>query len=188
MSRRVEKPLVSIVTPSLNHEEFIEETIQSVLSQDYRRIEYFVVDGGSTDNTLQILERYRDRLKFVSEPDRGQADAIQKGFSLTSGEIVAWLNSDDTYTPKAISKAVDALTNSPHCIGVYGGVDLIDRAGVLLHTWLTDDFSRLRIARYSYVPQQSCFVRRSAIEEFGGPDLSFDLAMDFELWLRLTVR
>ncbi len=188
MPRGAKKPLVSIVTPSLNQGEFIEATIQSVLGQDYRPIEYLVVDGGSTDSTLHILERYRDRVPFMSEPDRGKAEAIQKGFSLTSGEIVAWINSDDTYMPGAVSKAVDVLMNSPHCIGVYGGIDFIDRAGVRLHTWLSDEFSRFRIARLSYIPQQSCFVRRSAIEEFGGPDLSFEIAVDYELWLRLTVR
>lgn len=188
MSRSAKKPLVSIVTPSLNQGEFIEETIQSVLSQDYKPIEYLIVDGGSTDDTLQILERYRDRVPFVSEPPRGKAQAIQKGFSLTSGDIVAWINSDDTYKPGAVSTAVDALTNSPHCIGVYGGIDLIDRAGAQLHTWPSDEFSRFRIARLSYIPQQSCFIRRSAIEEFGGPDMSFEIAVDYELWLRLTAR
>src|SRR2546423_1804901 len=99
-------PLVSIVTPSLNKGPFIEETIQSVLNQDYRNIEYIVVDGGSTDGTLDILRKYGEQLRYDSQPDRGQADAVNRGFLASRGSIFAYLNADDVYLPGAVGKAV----------------------------------------------------------------------------------
>jgi len=101
-----ELPLVSIVTPCYNSGRFLEQTIESVLSQDYPRIEYLIVDGGSSDNTREIVQRYRERLQFHSEPDRGTADAINKGFRLSSGTIFAYLNADDIYLPGAVSTVV----------------------------------------------------------------------------------
>src|SRR5512138_1616159 len=101
--REMERPLVSIVTPSYNSGRFIEETIQSVLAQDYPRIEYIVMDGGSSDNTLAILERYKDRVQFSSQPDLGPADAIRRGFERAQGSVLAWISADDTYLPGAIS-------------------------------------------------------------------------------------
>jgi len=106
-----ELPLVSVITPSLNQGSFIETTIQSVLSQDYPSIEYIVVDGCSTDGTVQILSNYGDRFRCISEPDDGQADAINKGLKMSRGEVVAWLNSDDTYCPGAETKAVEYFLN-----------------------------------------------------------------------------
>src|SRR5687768_1254630 len=113
-------PLVSIVTPCLNMGRFLEETIRSVLDQDYSRIEYLVMDGGSTDQTLEILERYRDRLRFMSSPDAGQAAAINRGFDLTSGEIFAFLNADDTYLPGAVAAAVQGFLRHPQAGVIYG--------------------------------------------------------------------
>src|SRR5688500_6712732 len=114
------EPLVSIVTPSFNHARFIEATIESVLSQDYPRIDYLVMDGGSTDGTLDVLRRFEGRLRWVSGPDGGQAAAINDGFRCTSGEILAWLNSDDLYEPGAVSAAVRAFEERPHAGLVYG--------------------------------------------------------------------
>ena len=124
-----EAPLVSIVTPSLNQGPFIEETIRSVLGQDHPRLEHIVVDGGSTDETIRILERYRSRLRFVSEPDAGQAAAINKGFRSSKGEILAWLNSDDVYEPGAVSAAVAFLGERPDLMLVYGDATLMDAQG-----------------------------------------------------------
>src|SRR5438128_8552250 len=122
-------PLVSIVTPSYNQGRFIEDTIRSVLAQDYPNLEYIVVDGGSTDHTLDVLRRYEGRLRWVSEPDRGQSEAINKGFRMARGEIVSWLNSDDTYVPGAIGKAVAHLGARPEVVMVYGEGYLLDEGG-----------------------------------------------------------
>src|SRR5215210_8083908 len=108
------QPLVSIITPSLNQAAFIEAAIESVLAQDYPNIEYLVIDGGSTDGTLDILRRYEGRLTWISEPDAGQSDAINKGWCRSQGHIVAWLNSDDIYYPGAIRQAVAGLRSDPY--------------------------------------------------------------------------
>ncbi|MCJ7706656.1 MAG: glycosyltransferase, partial [Anaerolineales bacterium] len=126
-------PLVSIVIPSFNQAAFLEATIRSVLTQDYPRLETIVVDGGSTDGSLDIIRRYEDRLtRWLSEPDRGQADAINKGLRLATGEIVAWLNSDDLYLPGAIRQAVQALAEHPEAGMVYGDGVLIDEDDAIL--------------------------------------------------------
>ena len=114
-------PLVSVITPSFNQGRFIEETIESVLSQDYPNVEYLIIDGGSTDNTLETLRRYEDKLSWICEPDKGQADAINKGFRKAQGDILCWLNSDDTYEAGAISKAVESLLENPDVKKAYLG-------------------------------------------------------------------
>ena len=113
-------PTVSIVTPSFNQGRFIRETIESVLSQDYPAIEYMVIDGGSTDETVSILKSYGNRIFWISEPDSGQSDAINKGWKRATGEILTWLNSDDVYLPGAIAKAADYLQRHPNVGVVYG--------------------------------------------------------------------
>ena len=122
--------LVSIVTPSYNQSRFIEDTIRSVLSQDYPQIEYMIVDGGSTDGSVEIIKRYEDQLAWwVSERDQGQTDAINKGFARATGDILAWLNSDDTYEPGAVSAAVKYLQEHPEVGMVYGDCNYIDENG-----------------------------------------------------------
>jgi glycosyltransferase involved in cell wall biosynthesis len=123
-------PRVSIVTASLNQGRFIEETIRSVLLQGYPNLEYIVLDGGSSDNTVEIVKRYAAWLvHWVSEPDLGQSDAINKGFQRAKGEILAWLNADDIYCPRAVRIEVDFLNTHPDVSVVYGGASLIDRDG-----------------------------------------------------------
>ncbi len=123
-------PRVSIVTPSFNQAAFLEETIQSVLSQDYPNLEYIIIDGGSTDGSVEIIKKYADKLAYwVSEKDTGQADAINKGLIRVTGEIVAWLNSDDIYLPGTIRAAVEALQAHPDCGLVYGDVLSVDAKG-----------------------------------------------------------
>lgn len=180
------RPLVSIVTPTLNQARYLEETIRSVEEQDYPRLEHLVVDGGSTDGTLEVLHRH-PQLRWISEPDGGQADAIRKGFGLAHGRILAWLNSDDLYLPGAVAAAVEALSGD--CALAYGGWRQIDEHGALLKeippkAW---DYPTL-LERANFVPQPAAFFTREAYEAVGGIDTRYRYAMDLDLWLRLGRR
>src|SRR5260221_9891758 len=141
-------PLVSIVTPSYNQGKFIRETIESVLTQDYANIEYWVIDGGSTDETLGILQQYENdpRFHWISEPDKGQSDAINKGWSRCRGEIVAWLCSDDVYVEHAIKLQVSYLVDHPEIGAVYGDVIYVDSEGKFISAPLARSFSQLALA------------------------------------------
>jgi len=181
-------PLVTIVTPSYNQAEFLEETIQSVFAQDYPHIEYIVIDGGSTDGSVEIIRRYEDRLAWwVSEPDQGQTDAINKGFARAQGEILAWLNSDDTYEPHAVSEAVAFLLAHPEVGLVYGDANYIDEQGRVLGRFpaAQTDYRRLRRG-YVHIPQQAAFFRADLWRQVGPLDPSFYFAMDYDLWVRLA--
>ena len=181
-------PLVSIVTPSFNQRRYLEATLRSVLEQDYPNIEYIVVDGGSTDGSLELIKRYADRLAWwVSEKDRGQTDAINKGFVHAHGEILAWLNSDDTYEPGALRAAVEFLQTHPQVGMVYGDTHYIDENGRILGKFpaAQTDYKKLRQG-YVHIPQQSSFWRASLWERVGPLDPSFYFAMDYDLWVRLS--
>ena len=181
-------PLVSVVTPSFNQGHFLEETICSVLNQDYPHIEYILVDGGSTDESQEVIRRYASRLAWwVSEPDRGQTDAINKGFGHARGEILAWLNSDDTYVPGAISSAVSYLQEHPKVGMVYGDANLVDENGVVIGKFPArqTDYRRLRRG-YVHIPQQASFFRSSLWQRVAPLDPTFYFAMDYDLWVRLA--
>jgi glycosyltransferase involved in cell wall biosynthesis len=184
------RPLVSIVTPSFNQGPYIEATIASVLAQDYPRVEYFVADGGSTDQTVSILQRYNDQLKWVSEKDAGQSDAINKGFSRTTGQILGWLNSDDTLAPGAIAAVVDYFEQHPDVALVYGDAEYIDAQGQRIARCAhIEPFNAHRLIHYSdFIVQPAAFFRRTAFEAVGGVDASLHLAMDYDLWWRLYRR
>lgn len=180
--------LVSIVTPCYNHVRFIEATILSVLNQDYPHIEYFVMDGGSTDGSVEIIRKYADRLAgWVSEKDKGQTDAINKGFARARGDVLAWLNSDDTYEPGAVRKAVQYLKAHPEVGMVYADANFIDAAGKVIGRFpaAQTDYARLRRG-YVHIPQQAAFFRGDLWRKAGPLDDSFYFAMDYDLWVRLA--
>jgi len=180
-------PLVSVITPSFQGARFIECTIQSVLDQDYPRVEYLVMDGGSTDGTLAILQRYRDRLSWFSGPDGGAAAAINSGFARTSGSIVAWLNADDAYEPGAISAAVAGLALAPGAAAVYGEGVWIDEGDQPLERYPTAmPFEAVGLARECFLCQPTVFMRREALQTAGGLDASLHYAFDYDLWIRLS--
>jgi glycosyltransferase involved in cell wall biosynthesis len=183
-------PFVSIVTPSFNQARFLEATIQSVLGQDYPRIEYIIVDGGSTDGSLDIIKKYESKLAWwVSEKDKGQTDAINKGFARAKGDIFAWLNSDDTYEPKAVGEAVKYLLAHPQVGMAYAEANFINEAGLVIgkfNSAQTDE--RLLRQGYVHIPQQTMFFRASLWKEVGPLDPSFYFAMDYDLWTRIGQR
>ena len=181
-------PRITVVTPSYNQARYLEATMRSVLEQDYENIEYIVIDGGSDDGSRAIIEQYADRLAYwVSEPDKGQTDAINKGFAQAKGEILAWLNSDDTYQPGAISAAV-AFLQAHHEVGlVYGDANFIDEHGRVIGQFpaAQTDLARLRRG-YVHIPQQAAFWRAELWQQVGPLDPSFYFAMDYDLWVRLA--
>ena len=181
-------PLVSIVTPSYNQKDFLGDTILSVLGQDYPALEYFVIDGGSTDGSVEIIKKYADKLTgWVSKPDHGQTDAINKGFARSQGEIMAWLNSDDIYNPGAVSSAVEFLQKNPDIGLVYGDTDLIDASGQKIGRFNAQQTSYQRLMKGGvYIPQPAAFWRRDLWERSGPLDPSFYFAMDYDLWVRFA--
>lgn len=183
-------PLVSIITPSYNQGYFIQETINSVLQQDYRQIEHIVVDGGSTDQTLTILQsnaQADERLHFVSEPDRGQSHAINKALAMAKGEIVGWLNSDDTYLPGAISKAVQAFQAHPEWGMLHGQCYIVNGNSQIMTPFYSEqatDFSKL--ANRVGICQPAAFLRKNVFDQVGGVDENLHFCMDYELWMRVA--
>lgn len=182
------QPRVTIITPSYNQAEFLERTIQSVLAQGYPNLEYIVLDGGSTDGSLEIIKRYEGQLSYWhSRKDKGQADAINEGFQKATGKYVAWLNSDDVYLPGCIEKAVAILEAHPDCGMAFGQVEVINQSGTHL------GFFRPASLRFedllcveTIIPQQAAFFRCASLHKVGllNPDLHF--ALDHEFFLRIA--
>jgi len=164
---------------------YLPETIESVLAQDYPNIEYIVVDGGSTDGSLEILESYRDRLRYFSEPDRGPSDAAAKGFLQARGEIFAWLNADDTYLPGAVSKGVDYLAAHPETDVVYGEGWWIDESGVRIDRYPTLPFDPKLLERECFICQPAAFIRAEAYRRCA-LDPAITQAFDYDLWIRMA--
>jgi len=180
-------PLVSIITPCRNSETYIEETILSVINQTYPNIEYIVVDGGSTDATLEIIRRYEASItRWTSEPDEGMYQAINKGMSRVRGDIVAYLNSDDLYYPDAISKVVEFFEANPSVDLVYGDLDFIEGDGKKLYTWIYPNFNlkRFTAANCMMIGQPAASWRRSLMDEIGLFDESMKMASDFDFFIR----
>jgi glycosyltransferase involved in cell wall biosynthesis len=179
------RPLVSVVTPSYNQVEFIEETIQSVACQRYSNVEHIVVDGESDDGTLNILRKYDDRITWISEPDEGQSDAINKGFEMANGEVVGWLNSDDVYFDRGVlGRVVDYFERFGADV-IYGDMALLSADSDILKLQIVPDFDYNRLLLKCFIEQPSLFFRGSVIEE-ESLDTNLAYVMDYEFWLRLA--
>jgi glycosyltransferase involved in cell wall biosynthesis len=180
--------LISVVTPSYNQVRFIETTIRSVLAQNDVDVEYIIIDGGSTDGSVDIIRHYSDRLAaWVSEPDKGQTDAINKGFALAKGDVFAYLNSDDTYEAGALAEVARCFETHPDVGLFYGNANFIDAEGRVIGHFpaALTDYRRLRQG-YVHIPQQATFFRGDLWKKVGPLDPSFYFAMDYDLWVRLA--
>lgn len=183
----MKNPLVTIVTPSYNQSRYLEQTIRSVLDQDYPSLEYFIIDGGSADFSVEIIRRYEKQLSgWLSEKDRGQADAINKGFQRASGEFIAWLNSDDIYQPGAIRKAIETFQNHPEAGLVYGDVLSIDENSRSFNLQTFKLYTLADLMAFNIISQPAVFMRRSVLEQAGYLDLDYHLLLDHHLWLRMA--
>lgn len=185
-----ELPLISVITPSFNQGGFIQRTIESVVGQSYPRIEHLVMDGASTDATVEVLGRYRERhpesFDFVSEPDRGQAHAVNKGYDLARGEIVGWLNSDDTYEPGTLAAVAEVFRTHPECDMVYGRAHYVDQNDELLGAYPTRaELDWETLAHECFICQPTVFLRRRVLDRGLRLDESLQMCMDYDFWIRL---
>jgi len=179
--------LVSIITPSYNQAAYLEQTILSVLEQDHPHIEYIVVDGASTDNSVDIIRKYESKLAWwVSEKDKGQADAINKGFARATGEIIAWLNSDDYYLAGAVSAAVKIFEEHPEVVLVYGNMLSVDEHGKTFNTLTYKQLTLEDLLCFQIIGQAAVFMRHSALQITGALDPTFHFMLDHHLWIRLA--
>jgi len=181
-------PRVTLITPSYNARPYLRAAIESVLAQDYPHIEYLVMDGGSTDGTVEMLREYGDRVAWVSAKDGGQTDAIASGFARTSGPLLGWLNADDLLKPGAIRRVVAGFQAHPAAVLIYGNADFIDAHDrFIAHCTVVEPYSYHRLLHYGdYIVQPAAFFSRAAYEAAGGLDRALNWAMDWDLWLRLA--
>ncbi len=192
---------ISIVTPSFNQGEFLAETIESVLHQEGKfSLDYIIIDGGSTDESVAIIREYERRLalgtyagkcagisfRWVSEPDKGQADAIAKGFRMATGDILCWLNSDDVFYPGALQRVTGYLSVDEGCGCVYGRAMYTDVSGTALCEYPTKPFDIRILPAFCFFCQPATFFRKEAYEAVGGVDISLRFSMDYDLWIRMT--
>ena len=182
-------PTISIVTPNYNQGKFLEKCIQSILSQDYPNLELIIIDGGSTDNSIEIIKKYKKHLKYwVSEKDEGQADAINKGLRHATGKIFNWLNSDDYLEPGALFKCAEAYKENPSAAGWIGGCRRIDSNGRVLNVIYPNGFDRENIGQNWYGTQfyqPSCFLATKIVKELNGLNKNLYIALDLDLWIRV---
>ena len=182
-------PRVSVVTPTFNQRVFLEETMRSVLLQGYPDLEYLVMDGGSTDGSVEVILRYADRLAYwVSRPDGGQSQALNAGLRKATGEVLGWLNGDDTYEPGAVSEAARVFAADPAVVMAYGDCANVDGAGTVFSVSRSRPFDYDRLLRRwpNFIAQPTVFLRREALAAVGGLDESLEFAMDYDLWLRVA--
>jgi glycosyltransferase involved in cell wall biosynthesis len=186
LSAKSTLPLVSIVTPSFNQGAFIGDTIESILAQDYAHIEHIVIDGGSTDDTIGVLQHYNEKISWTSEPDRGQSDAINKGFLKARGEILTWLCADDVYERNTVSTVVSFFEEHPATSMVYGECLYIDAAGQIIGTYPGGQFDVTALLPFCFIPQPTAFIRKSVLDRVGFVDAELHFAMDLDLWARIA--
>ena len=185
---------ISIVTPCFNSAATLERTLESIHSQtgDFE-LEHIVIDGGSTDGTVEILQRWSDRLSFVSEPDKGQSDALNKGFGKATGDILAWLNADDLYLPGALGTVADCFRRNPATKWLYGRCIIIDEQGKEIRKAVTAyknlllrNFSHGKLLLENFISQPATFFHKDLFDELGPVDISLNYTMDYDLWLRFA--
>ncbi|MFT7237016.1 MAG: glycosyltransferase involved in cell wall biosynthesis [Cyclobacteriaceae bacterium] len=185
-------PKISIITPSFNQAEFLEETILSVLDQKYENLEYIIIDGGSTDNSVNIIKKYADQISYwVSEADEGQTHAINKGFRKATGDLVAWMNSDDIYYPYAFHAIATSYANTNGAFDVYfGDKENIDKEGKLIKRYYYPPFCSwgIKYTTNMNISNQSAFWRRDVLDAMGYLDESIQFAMDYEFFLRICIK
>ena len=181
-------PKITIVTPCYNHVDFLERTIQSVLSQNYSNLEYIVIDGGSTDGSVEIIEKYSSDISYwVSERDEGQSHAINKGFRRATGDVMGWINSDDELLPNSLNQIGSFFSENPNKQWLVGSCELRNEVTGETSVRVTSEVSEEQMMHHledRWIPQQSTFWRRELFEKSGPVDEGLDLVMDWELWLR----
>lgn len=187
-------PDVSIVMPSFNQDRFLRQAIDSVLNQQGGfEVELIVIDGGSTDLSVAILESFGDQIRWGSEPDDGQTDALNKGIAMATGAIIGWLNSDDLYEPTCLSHVLPVFENEPETQWVYGKVRIVDESNNEIRQWITRyknrrmrRFSRASLMTENWISQMGVFWRRSIGETVGSFRTELKYTMDYDYWLRLS--
>lgn len=196
-------PTFTIVTPSFNQGDFLAETIESVIGQEGDFfIDYIIVDGGSTDDSVAVIKHYDSmlsrgdwtincrgvNLRWLSEKDAGQTDALAKGFRMATGEIYAWLNSDDIYLPETLRTVADHFQENPDTGLLYGDAHYCDTTGAIIGMYRTEEFDFEKLAWFNFICQPAAFFRKEAFEAVGGLDGSLQFAMDYDLWIRIGRR
>ena len=181
-------PRIAVVTPSFNTARFVGAAVSSVLDQNYPNLDYIVMDGGSTDGTADVLKSFGDRIRWVSQSDAGQSDAIARGFAQTTGEILSWLNSDDLYCPGAFAEVARYFRDHPEIDLVYGDANYVDVNGEQISRCVhIEPYSKSRLLSHSdFIVQPATFFRRSAYEAAGGMNPKFNWALDYDLWIRMA--